>query len=263
MQYLTLVPQEGSSKTSKLFEGTCSKPYLESVSLEGFLALELMARCQGDGLLPLLQEAFAALAMARNGDAARQVLVAVHALMVPMHSKSAHHFSISEAEFRKRRREEEHRFFTWLDSVYWDLPLYSIYHGHPAFEGRGLKYGNPLKAVKQWVAAILPKMWQRDRDPLANWIFKFFCDSVDSKRFFKRATNVFLGYASHRTDELLLQSEDVNLFTGAIREVIPNRDKDTILFWLHKVQKKGPWEMRKLLGHAYVNAGGMILAESS
>lgn len=261
MSFLMLTIGDSDIPGELTTDGTCNKHHLAKVSFDQILAIELYARLQGEALLPTLQELFETLGTYGNGKAALEALVIIHKIMVPSEGKYPHHYSLTPEEFEKRQRGEYKAFLDWLLPIFWKLRLYGLYrdstHGGPTY----LRYGNPLKELKQWVVAQVAQIWSGECDAVGRKAFRFLSACVDSKKFFALAKNLeskkmFSAISSH--DKLSLEPEDIKVAMEEMRKALP-KDEETIILWLkYAYRTQASWEMRKFLGNAFVNAGGVI-----
>lgn len=268
MSFLELKIIETTTPGRLSNDGTCNKPLLGSISLSELLVAELYARLRNSDtvLLPTMQQIVLMVGEQGNDAATLEALKVVYDLMVPTHLSSAPFRSPAKEEYLKKQRREQMKFLSWLIPIFWELRVYSIGYNHSRFGGSHLVYGNPLKETKHWIVSMVSKMWHSEHDQVGQKAFWFLCDLVDSKRFFTQAKNIENKPWHYTTSEsrkgLCIQADDLHKVTAEMRDVLPAK-LPIITSWLalHSSKREVPWEVKKLLGHAAVNAGGAIVIQ--
>jgi hypothetical protein len=238
------------------FDGTCTDRQIKDISFGKLLGIELVARTRDGELLEISKEMFVLLARAHNDKAAVQALEAVE------------QFTLMPGT-----RENEGVFFEWLNSVYWNLPLYHANNDEDRNCNSGFWITHNLPETKKWVTNYVAGIWEGWEDELGLKAFTFLCDCFDARNFAKHAPNIAaaLKEVSDRYSRIYGPSgfwglkypkEETDHVLAAMKSQLPKK-ADMIAAWIRRVRDmKAPEEIQKLFSHAYVNAGGDVLSVS-
>lgn len=251
-------------------EGTCNKDNLKTISFLEMLGIELAARIDSGKKLPLCQEMFLLLAESRNDSATTACAEAIYELFVPTEKLAPIDTGLDWSEHHQKRRSEQEKFFDWLESVYWDLPLYTPDMSRDVSRP---DYKNPLKEFKKWTMEKVSRLWidktLKRQDNLALKAFNFLCDNFDEGRFFAKAKKVhavFTKQWSRGSGTWIpsIQDDDATYLWNQMKSSLLMADLPLITLWVKKAKEKDAPEMiYRILAHAYINFGGEILQPSN
>ncbi|MES2931199.1 MAG: hypothetical protein V4682_00690 [Patescibacteria group bacterium] len=238
---------------------------MRTISLLELLGIELIARLRPAERLKTGKDAFLLLAKSQNDSAAETALEAVYLYMVPTQNESPYCHGLPVEDFHAKRRAEQLKFFEWLESVYWSLPLYKGDCWEERTNGFvGFQLHDPLRGMKKKVMSIVAEhAWNGQTDELGLRAFEFLLACTDSFRFRAKAIETTKAVAEYRERfsfdkfaQFELPREDIKATLEAIRASAPTKS-DELRPWLIK-KGEMPHEVWKIFAHAFVNAGGEI-----
>jgi hypothetical protein len=250
-------------KRSTLVDGKYTESMLETMSFLDLMGLEFIAgMLQRGDLLEVVKEMFMLAATKGNGGAATDAAQSIHDLLLTTQWEAPYTLRLSPEEFAQKKRSEELAIFDWLESVYWTLPLYVPDPWNTSLSGCGVRYKDPLANFKKWAVSTAAHFWSGEQDELGLRAFEFLCDNHDSRRFFAKAPELKESFTRSRNWGMFstpqVQKEDAQQVLQMMRTALPQK-LSVIEDWIRRADK-APEEIKKFLGHAFVNAGGSVLS---
>ncbi len=251
----------------KPFEGITSQHAVHKINYLDLLAIELIARLEPESRLEMLRDAFLLLAKSQNDDAACVAFTVVHQHTGTTYGLNRFHLRTTEEEFYAARRSDERTFFDWLQSVYWQLPLFRDNFWERYRNGSlGYTIFEPLQNLKKRILEhVAREIWRGKTDELGIQAMDFLVAHCDSRRFreYALATSEAVRNA-HQNHDWWLGRQEVPkkervMAHDAIRASVPTKINE-LRPWLAK-RKELPESVWKILAHAYVNAGGTFTAK--
>lgn len=265
-------PKSDSIQGSGLmYQGIFSCDSLSTGLPADFLAGEFLLRLPDEERLAVLAETFVLAGMHGN-DGAAAVFLNNFQIFLRHNEHSFDRSGVLGKEKYKKEYEESRavgeRLFGVIQDAYWKLPLYSWDPG----KGDFLVQVNQMRKTKKLVFTLMAELWSCVGDNLGERAFWFLCDACSAETVIQRSALFAAETARRKKDFPQLETvprfyfqmpkEDVDAVLHAMRTVIPNgdrgEDKVTIKAWLREITSCQPDPVRRLLGHAYVNAGGLI-----
>ena len=268
-KYLNAVITDGDHRPDFL-KGECEKRALGKIPLMQFLATELMARTkEREELTRIFQASFVLLARSGNDVAAKEAFGYMRSSMMSTYGSSPMAENLSVAEFESKRLEEERVLFAFIDTVYWELPLYQPgFWEERTMDTHGFQLGCPIPETKKAIIAEVARLWGRQGTSLAEEAFWFLLDNYDTYRFRRRAPQIAEtvdvyckrhGYGLGIGGNLFVPKKDSEYVEEVLKSTMP-KNLQQIVFWLEKTKETmpGAHKLHKLFRHAWVNAGGEI-----
>lgn len=247
-------------------QGQICQTGLRTESFTSALGIELIARTEKTELTAICQEIFVRLAFGKNDSAAHDALNAVHYYMVPTQRSSPYEMKLSIEAFAARKRAEENAFLQWVITIWWRIPLYVPETWVERTEDTPyFVLTNKLPETKSTAIAYIAHIWAKEFDEVSKEAFAFLCANSDSHLFAKHARRIAEDVMKERqkTDRLAYGSfqlpvADINMVLSHMRTFAP-KDKHSIALWgKYAVQEAVPENVRRLLAHAFINAGATI-----
>ncbi len=271
-EYLKLITTNDAHWHPDFLKGECAKRALGNIPLMQFLATELMARTKERAeLTKIFQASFVLLARAGNDAAAAEAFGYMKSCMMSTWHSSSVAQKLSFEEFMTKQREEEALLFAFIDTVFWELPLYEPgYWEERTQDAHGFMLGCKIPETKKVVIAEVARLWRGYHTPLAEQAFDFLLDCYDTHRFRRRAPQI-----AEAVDEyckknryssiggnLTVPKKDSEYVTEAMKSNM-SKDLQQIILWLRraKEQMPGEWRLHRFFRHAYINVGGEISIE--
>lgn len=253
-------------RLDKLTDGACSMRDLSELSFLQILGTEFIARSKPSELVHVCQTAFVLLANTLNDKAATQAFEATRDLMIPTYFSSPTEMHLSAYSFRVVRRKEEQKFFRWLESVFWILPHIKVAEVEYNHDSMFSFLDDRLMGTKSSIFDAVARIWiDGPRDTSAENAFLFLCDNCDSYRFGKKAEAASSALQKGGSAQTLkyvrveLSEKSREMTLARIRSALRTCDLEAVQSWgLFAQQHKVPDYIRKLIAHAYVNAGGNV-----
>ncbi len=249
-------------------EGVTSKSALRELSLAEVLSLELLPKLSARQKVEMLKAVFVLLARSQNDKAACDAIQAVYFFTVPAERTSPFAAKTSPEEHSAKVRKEKLQFLTWLESVYWSLPLYKGDYWEERTNGFvGFTLRDPLPLLKNKVIKIAASsLWNGLHDETGLRAFNFLLASANTEFFRKKAPEVTRAIRDYKEkhrldtygfDRFELPRDDIKMVLQAIRQSVPTKVR-ALQVWIAQKDTL-PDEVWKIFAHAYVNAGGEIL----
>jgi|GEM_PF-3691785 len=247
-------------------KGEYSSDTVRNASLLEFLGVELMARTERETLLGICKEAFVHFASHHNDKGAAQALKTIFGLVTTTRWTSPHETKLSIAAFAAKRRAEDQSFFKWIEETYWSQSFYIPDSGEEKTNGIAYFYlRNELRETRSDMIAHVADICFSSFDELGKDAFEFLCDCCDTKRFSqrnKKIVDAIKAYADryHGSESFWfnIPDKDVEMALSHMRSETPIKLEEIALWGEHAKLKNSPKNVRKLLGHAFVNAGGVM-----
>jgi len=249
---MKMIRADGSQKP---FDGTCTDRQIKDISFNKLLGIEFVARSREDDLLPISQELFELLARAENDKAAAQALDAIKSLML-----------------KGSDRSDQELFFDWLDSVYWELPLYIAHSDEDANCNSSFWITAELPEIKKLVVDCVAGLWAGKDDELGMKAISFLRDSMNFHKLRTRGPKLMEAvrkvedrhhrvYGPASLHDYNYPREERNSILAAIKSALPSKP-NVIAAWIRRLREENPQpkELLDLFSHAYVKAGGDVLA---
>ncbi|MCR4280992.1 MAG: hypothetical protein NUV88_01520 [Candidatus Kaiserbacteria bacterium] len=253
-----------------MYQGIFSRDSLSTGLPADFLAGEFLLRLSDEERLTVLMEAFILAGIHGNDDVASVLLDNFQ--MFLRHNE--HYFSragmFGRADYKDSYDKScaiGTRLFEGMRDAYWRFPLYDWGTGN----GHRLVQVNRMQKTKKQIFLLAAQLWGGVDDNLGERAFWFLCDVCSAETVVKKAF-LFAAETARRKKNSYpetrpgfyfeMPKEDVDAVLNAMRTYAPDgnrsEDKDNIRVWLRKMTKCQPDAIRRHLGHAYVNAGGLI-----
>lgn len=251
------------------YHGIFSRGSLSEGLPADFLAGELLHRLSEEEKITIFGEAFILAGMRGNDDAAAVFLENFHMFLSQPGCHLGRDGTYGRAEYKDsydRSCARGTQLFEIIQIVYWKFPLYS-WRSEGSFKRIQV---NRMQKTKKLIFSLVAQLWGGTDDNLGNRAFWFLCDVCNKEVIIQKAYLFTEETGKRRKSnpetrpELYFEvpKEDVDAVLQAMRTYAPdgNRsgDKETIKVWLKKMTVCQPESIRRHLGHAYVNAGGLI-----
>jgi hypothetical protein len=253
------------------YHGVFSRDSLSRGLPADFLAGELLHRLSEEERITMFGEAFILASMRGNDDAAAVFLENFHLFLCQPGCHLERSMQFGREEYKdsyNRSYAKGVQLFEVIQCAYWKSPLYGWKSDGPLNRIQV----NRLQKTKKLLFSLVAQLWGGVNDNLGERAFWFLCDACDKAAIMQKAA-LFAAETSERKKSnypeirpefyFEMPKEDVDAVLQAMRPHTPSgmrsEDEGIIKVWLRKMSGSQPVVIRRHLGHAYVNAGGLIV----